>query len=68
MNTDIESLRQYFENYISESPSFRGNTPLGKMVINDKFHHYMNADTDNMWIGLAIGMRLANKILVNNIN
>lgn len=63
MNTDIESLRQYFENYISESPKFRGNTPLGKMMINDKFHHYMDSDTDTLWIGFVIGMRLAKKML-----
>lgn len=27
--------------------------------VNDKFHHYMNPDTDTMWIGFACGMRWA---------
>lgn len=66
MNTDIESLREYFEKYISESPKFRGNTPLGKMMVNDRFSHYMNHDTDTLWIGFAIGMRLAKKIIVDS--
>lgn len=66
MNTNIESLREHFEKYISESPKFRGNTPLGKMMINDKFSHYMNPDTDTLWIGFAIGMRLAKKIMVDS--
>lgn len=62
MNTDIESLRGHFEKYISESPKFRGNTPLGKMMVNEKFSHYINPDTDTLWIGFAIGMRLAEQI------
>lgn len=66
MNTDIESLREHFEKYVSESPRLRKNTPLGKMIVNDKFSHYMDEDTDNMWIGFAIGMRLANKMLVDS--
>lgn len=65
MNTNIESLREYFEKYISESPKFRGTTPLGKMMVNDEFHHYMNPDTNTLWIGFAIGMRLAKKIMVD---
>ena len=27
------------------------------MTINDQFHHYMDPDTDTLWIGFALGVR-----------
>lgn len=55
----VEHLRAAFEDYIISSDKFKGNTPLGTMTINGQFDHYMEPDTDTMWIGFAIGYRAA---------
>jgi hypothetical protein len=55
----VESLRQTFEDYIKSSDRWKDNTPLGVMTINGRFDHYMDANTDTMWIGFAIGYRVA---------
>lgn len=54
-----EKLKATFEDFVKSSDRFKDNTPLGTMVINGAFHHYMDADTDTMWIGFAIGYRCA---------
>jgi hypothetical protein len=54
-NTSIPEIRVIFENYIKNSKRFKDNTPLETMEINGVFHHYMNPDTDTMWIGFALG-------------
>lgn len=50
-----EQIRAEFESFIKTSSRFSSNTPLGAMVINGKFSHYMDSDTDTMWIGFANG-------------
>lgn len=57
MNTTIEEMRKWFEAMISSTPRLRDNTPLGIMEINGGFSHYMDADTDTLWIGFAYGFR-----------
>ncbi|TAL89244.1 MAG: hypothetical protein EPN62_08570 [Candidimonas sp.] len=58
----VTKMRGLFEQSIRQTPIFRDNTPLGIMEVNGQFSHYMNADTDTMWIGFAIGMRCAERL------
>jgi len=52
-----EELRANFEEAVASSEKLKASTPLGIMEINGKFHHYMNPDTDTLWIGFAAGMK-----------
>ena len=54
-------MRQHFELAITHTPWLKG-CPLGIMEINGVFSHYMDADTDNLWLGFAIGMRCAERL------
>ncbi|VVD74167.1 hypothetical protein PHO31112_00743 [Pandoraea horticolens] len=58
----VEEMRHYFEKSIKETALLAANTPLGAMVINGKFSHYVTPDTDTMWIGFALGMRAAERV------
>lgn len=53
----VPLMREAFESYIKSSERFKDSTPLGIVEINGKFHHYMNPDTDTMWIGFGLGFR-----------
>lgn len=55
-------MQPIFEREIRGTPALAVNTPLGAMEINGAFSHYMDADTDTMWLGFAIGMRAAERI------
>ena len=57
----VEKMRGFFEASINGTSSFKKNTPLGIMEINGKFSHYMDADTDTMWLGFALGLRFAER-------
>lgn len=57
-----EEMRKHFEKIISDTPAFRDNTPIGTMEINGEFRHYMDATTDTMWLGFAMGMRCAERL------
>lgn len=59
----VEEMRHYFENSIKETALLAANTPLGIMEINGKFSHYVTPDTDTMWIGFALGMRAAERLV-----
>jgi len=58
----VADMRDYFEGAINNTPAFKANTPLGVMEINNTFSHYLDSDTDTMWIGFALGMRCAERI------
>lgn len=58
----VKEIRIHFEEMVKSSNKFKDSTPLGTMTVNDEFHHYMNPDTDTMWIGFACGMRWAWKL------
>jgi hypothetical protein len=60
-----EQMRAEFESYIKGSERWKGNTPLGTMTVNGAFHHYMDADTDTMWIGFSIGFRTHERLQEN---
>jgi hypothetical protein len=62
--TTKAECRKYFEKAISDTPAFREKIPLEIMEINGEFSHYMHHDTDNMFIGFAIGMRCAERLVV----
>lgn len=56
----IDKIRQEFEN-VCQLPNVRNkvNFPLGTMTVNGKFHHYMDSDTDSVYIGFVLGFRRA---------
>lgn len=62
----VAVMRSYFEGAMRQTPHFK-TQPLGIMEINGQFSHYMNAETDTLWIGFAIGMRCAERA-VNHRN
>ena len=57
----VEAMRSHFEAAIKSTPLLAKNTHLGVMEINGKFSHYVEPDTDTMWIGFALGMRCAER-------
>ncbi len=59
----VAEMRKIFEKGIRDTPVLAKSTPLGIMEVNGKFSHYMDPDTDTMWIGFALGYRGAERIL-----
>lgn len=57
-----EDMRVLFEGAINNTPAFKLNTPLGIVEVNGRFSHYMDGDTDNMWLGFVLGMRLTERL------
>jgi hypothetical protein len=57
-----EEMRALFEKSITQTEVFARTTSLAPMLVNGQFHHYMDPDTDAMWIGFAIGMRCADRL------
>lgn len=53
----IEEMLPKFEQMVNNS-TVLSRWPLGQCTINGKFDHYMDADTDNLWIGFCCGYRL----------
>jgi len=53
----IANIREHFEKVIKTTTMFKDNTPLGILEVNGEFIHYMDADTDTMFIGFILGMR-----------
>ncbi len=58
----IDTMRGHFERMIKDTPRFRDSTPLEIFKVNGAFSHYFNPDTDTMWIGFALGMRMAERL------
>lgn len=58
----VAAMRELFEKSMQSTRLLQG-VVLGTMEINGQFSHYMDEDTDNLWIGFAIGMRCAERIL-----
>ena len=59
----VAQIRECFEQAIRETKALADNTPLGTMEINGVFSHYMDPDTDTMWLGFALGMRYHERML-----
>ena len=57
----IVVMRGYFEGAMTGTPHFK-NQPLGIMEINGQFSHYMNPETDTLWLGFALGIRCAERL------
>lgn len=57
----VAAMRTRFEQAITGTPKLKESTPLGVMEINGAFDHYMDADTDTLWIGFALGLRFAER-------
>ncbi len=55
-------MRLYFERMVNNIQALKASTPLDVMTVNGKFSHYMDPDTDTMWLGFALGMRCAERI------
>ena len=58
----VANMRKLFEEAVNSTPALKKNTPLGIMEINGQFSHYMHPDTDTLWIGFAIGLRMAQRM------
>lgn len=58
----VDDMRMLFEQCIINTGALAQNTPLGIMEVNGKFHHYMDPDTDTMWLGFALGLRCAERL------
>lgn len=61
--TSVAEMRRLFAEGIKNTPVLAKSTPLGIMEVNSKFSHYMDPDTDTMWIGFALGYRAAERTL-----
>lgn len=57
-----EQLRQQFEELIAHSTRWRFSTPLNCLLVNDRFHHYMDPDTDTLWLGFLMGVNATNRL------
>lgn len=55
MTLTDEEIRAEFEATCKESQKIK--FPLGAMTINGRFHHYMDPDTDNAWLGFRAGFK-----------
>ena len=55
-------MRTYFERMVNDTPTLKENTPLESVTVNGQFSHYMDPETDTMWIGFALGMRCAQRV------
>lgn len=58
----VAAMRGHFENAITNTPALKANTPLNAMEVNGAFSHYIEPDTDTMWLGFALGMRAAERL------
>lgn len=71
MNPDLEIanplkahrnfVRRLFEEAVAAS-IYADSTPLGAMTVNNEFSHYMDPDTDTMWIGFTVGIQAAEQL------
>lgn len=59
----VDGMRLHFEKMVNDTPVLKKNTPIGIMEINGKFSHYMDPDTDTLWIGFALGMRCSQRLV-----
>lgn len=57
----VAAMRALFERSVKETRVLAQTTPLGTIEVNGAFSHYMEPDTDTLWIGFAIGMRAAER-------
>lgn len=58
----VAEMRELFESSVRSTARLRESTPLGTLEINGRFHHYMEPDTDTLWIGFALGLRCAERL------
>lgn len=63
----VAEMRGYFELAMKNTKRFN-DIPLGTMEVNGQFHHYMDPDTDTLWIGFAIGMRCAQRLALAQVS
>lgn len=63
MQADKLRAKGLFEQTIKSSKRLAPCTPLVEMSVNDQFHCYTDEDTDNLWLGFQLGMRVAEREL-----
>jgi hypothetical protein len=51
-----------FEQAVASTPVLRDRLLMGTITVNDEFSHYSDPDTDNIWLGFALGMRCAERL------
>jgi hypothetical protein len=59
----VSTMKLMFEQTINQTAALKRNTGLGTFEINGEFSHYVEPDTDTMWLGFALGMRCAERLL-----
>jgi hypothetical protein len=55
-------MRRLFERMVQDTPALRDTTSCVGICVNGKFAYYADQDTDAMWRGFALGMRLAERL------
>lgn len=59
----VDAMRCYFERMVNETPAFATSISLLVSTKTDgSFDHYVDSDTDSIWLGFAMGMRCAERI------
>ena len=58
----VDTMRLYFERMVRDTPAFAQNTPLDAISINGQFSHFVDPETDTMWLGFALGMRCHERV------
>jgi hypothetical protein len=61
LKTHRNFVRRLFEEAILAS-IYAHSTPLGIMTVNGEFWHYMDTDTDTLWLGFVLGVQAAEQL------
>lgn len=58
----VAAMRGHFEQAIHATPVLRDSAKLDAVEADGTFSHYADRDTDNVWVGFALGLRGAEQI------
>ncbi len=59
----VAAMRKLFGKCVRNTEMIAKRAPLGIVKIDGAFSHYKHQETDTLWIGFALGLRLAERIL-----
>lgn len=52
-------MKEALEAFKEWTMKHKADWPLGAMIVNGKFSHFLDSDTDTAWIGFYAGWMLA---------
>ena len=55
-------MRKLFEASVRQTPALARHYPLDIAEVDGVFDHYVNDDTDRLWVGFALGLRCAERL------